>query len=297
MRPLALPILLLAACATPSGTVTTPTEMKMKEMQAAARGEAPPSAQPGVGQPNAAVANALQPRAVLTDEQSKKRDELDRRRTELQRRGEDHARESFELESRKKRVELDQAASVAQDVVALDAATREQRLAAEDLARFRSQEKPHRLAEDTLDVQQVADGLLDAREELAQLEMMYSESQLGDATAEIVLNRSKRRLERAQERYRLRVERSDELKTVTLPRDEETRVQAERTKSVALENLRRAQEKSRLEREAALRDLDFEGRKLARSAADITRDQAILDRDVTTWSHELAVAGSPAGSP
>ncbi|HEX5011470.1 MAG TPA: hypothetical protein VFY71_13830 [Planctomycetota bacterium] len=303
MKPLPLACLVaLAACATPKGTQMTAEQYRMMEMQqaaernaAGANGAAPAApAAPGMAtspQPAAGQA-ALTARTDLTPDQAKKRDDLDKRRTELQRRREDQARGAFELEQKRKRVELDQANAVAQADVALAAADREWRLAAEDLKRFREDERPRRLAEDALDVQVSADGLLEAAEELKQLEMMYSDSQLGDATAEIVLNRSRRRLSRAEERHKLRQERSDELKNVTLPREEDTRAQAEHAKAVALDNVKRSQEKDRLEREAALRDQDFEARKLEREEDDIKRDEAAYDRDMAAWTRELALVGT-----
>src|SRR6185295_1658408 len=97
---------------------------------------------------------------------------------------------------------------------------RDQRIAAEDLDHFTKVEQARRLADDALDMARSQDGLLETREELAQLEMMYSGGNLGDATAEIVLNRTRRRLQRAEEGHRLRTERSGELKTITLPREQ-----------------------------------------------------------------------------
>jgi len=287
-------LLLLTACATPTGTVVTPTELReMEAREAAARRQtAGEVLAVAGGVPASGV--VLPGQDGLTPEQQKKRDELDRRRTDLARKREDHARSTFELEQRRRRTELEQQSAVAQEAVALAQAERELRLASEDLQRFRAEERPRRLAEDALDLQQSADGLLETREELAQLEMMYEGSELGDATAEIVLNRTRRRLQRAEERHALRERRSAEVREVTLPREEDTRVQAERAKTVALENLRRNQEKDRLAREAALRDLDFDARKLERDAADLGRDDALLERDVSAFTRELALLGGSA---
>lgn len=291
MRRAAL-LLLLSACATPVGTVVTAAELReMEAREAAARREAAAAtAAPRAAAPVAAV--VLPGQEGLTPEQLKQRDELDRRRTELARRREDHARSGFELEQRRARTALEHQSAEAQEAVALAQAERDLRLASEDLARWRAEERPRRLAEDALDLQQSADGLLETREELAQLEMMYSASELGDATAEIVLNRTRRRLQRAEERHGLRERRSAELREVTLPREEDSRAEAERAKAVALDNLRRNQQKDRLAREAALRDLDFEARKLEREAADAARDEAILERDVAAFTRELSLAGS-----
>lgn len=289
-------LLLLAACGTTAGTVVTPSEMRENEArEAAARAAAAPAPATGPGGAVTAGATGLPAPEGLTTEQQKKRDELDKRRTDLARRREDQARNAFELDQRRRRAELEHASAAAQEAVSLEQAEREQRQASEDLARFRAEERPRRLAEDALDLQQSSDGLLETREELAQLEMMYSGAELGDATAEIVLNRTRRRLQRAEERHALRERRSAEFRAVTLARDEESRVASERAKSVALDNVRRQQEKERLQREAAQRDLDFDARKLDRDAADLARDEAGLERDVAAFTRELSLTGALAG--
>jgi len=134
----------LAACAGPKGTQVTAEQYKMMEMQqaaernaAAAGGAAPAAVAPGMAgapQPGGAPV-PLAARADLPPDQAKKRDELDKRRTELQRRKEDEARSAFELEQKRKRVELDQASAVAQGEVTLAAADRDWHLAAEDRER------------------------------------------------------------------------------------------------------------------------------------------------------------------
>jgi|GEM_PF-1910498 len=294
-------LLIATACAAPQGTRVTPTELRAMEMrEAAARQQAAAEAEVGgAPEPSPGVSGAMAPRSNLSPEQAKKRDEFDKRRTDIERRREDQARGAFELEQRRRRTLLEQESAVAQEAVALEAADRERRQAAEDLQRWRAEERPRREAEDALDLQVSADNLLETAEELKQLEMMYSTSELGDATAEIVLNRSRRRLQRAEERHHLRERRSDELRTVTLPREEASRLATDRAKAVALDNVRRTQDKERLAREAALRDLDFEARKLEREATDVARDQGVLERELASWTRELSLTGetASAGAP
>ena len=153
--------------------------------------------------------------------------------------------------------------------------------------------KPNRLAEDALGLQGSWDGLLETREELAQLEMMYKDSALGDATAEITLNRTKRRLQRAEEGHRLREKRSEDLKTLTLPRDEERLRLEVKAKTVALESARRSVEKGRMARAEALRGLDVEAGKLEREAADIERDEGLLQADRGRWDKKATASLAP----
>jgi hypothetical protein len=289
-------LLLLAACGTTAGTVVTPAELReIEAREAGARAAAANAPAPGPATAGAAGAAVLPAPEGLSPEQLKKREELDKRRTDLARRREDQARGAFELDQRRRRTELEHQNASAQEAVSLEQAERELRQAGEDLVRFRAEERPRRLAEDALDLQQSSDALLETREELAQLEMMYAGSELGDATAEIVLNRTRRRLQRAEERHALREQRSAEFRSVTLPRDEESRAAAERAKAVALENVRRGQEKDRLQRDAALRDLEFDARKQEREAADLARDEAALERDVAAFAREVSLTGALAG--
>ena len=169
----------------------------------------------------------------------------------------------------------------------------EARNATQDLAHFLAEEQPNRLAEDALGVQASWDGLLETREELAQLEMMYKDSALGDATAEITLNRTKRRLQRAEESHRLREKRSEDLKTLTLPREEERLRLEVKAKTVALESAQRAVEKGKLTRADSLHQLDVESAKLEREAADIERDDKLLEADRSKWDKKATVAQAP----
>ena len=301
-RPARFAVVLLAlagplACSGPSGREVTPNEMARMDREEAARQAA---VRNGVAAPEAQVSPREEAEAFvattdgsLTDEQAAKRDGLDRRRLALDRRRSDQARSLAELDAKADRVDLEQAAAMASEVVALAAAERELRTAQEDLDHFTGVVRQRRLDEDALAVQGSADNLLESREELAQLEMMYKDSQLGDATAEIVLNRSRRRLARAEEGHRLRLQRSEDLKSIELPRELENLQHALRAKQVALENVRRAQEKARLEREAARRDLAFERTKLDRELDDIGRDDKALARDLRAFEHEVAAGNVP----
>jgi len=284
-----------AGCTGPSGTYVTPSEL---DQRARAGGAA--TAAGGEGAPSArAVAAANQDRNGLSPEQQAKKDGFEGRTISLHRRAEDRTRSASELDQRRARVQLEQASAIASETLSLQNAEREHRLATEDLKHFIDVELPRRLAENALEMRGSADNLLETREELAQLEMMYSESDLGDATAEIVLSRTRRRLQRAEDGHKLREERSAELKTITLPREQERLAQELSAKTVTLDNVRRAAEVGALARAAALRDLDFEVRKLAREQDDIARDEMLLAAETARWERDVSAdnaAGAPAGA-
>ena len=285
-------ITVCAACASPEGERVTAADYARSQEQAAAaaalsqpRAESPGSTRPSGGP------------GALSDELVTEKNGLDKRVIDLGRRREDLARQRAELEQKRQRTALEQQSSEAEEALSLERAELEHRNATKDLDHFLQEQKPNRIAEDALSLQGSWDGLLETREELAQLEMMYKDSALGDATAEITLNRTKRRLQRAEESHRLREKRSEELKTLTLPRDEERLRLEVKAKTVSLDSARRAVEKGRLARAEALRSLDVETQKLEREAADIERDDTLLEADRTRWDKKATAAQAPQREP
>jgi hypothetical protein len=282
--------LLVPACSSPEGTYVTPADLD-------ARGQAKDAPSGGGGQ--GAMAAGAQGRTGLSPERQTQRDGFDAKIIAHARRREDHARGTLELEQKRTRVSLEQTSATASEAVAQRQAEREHRVATEDLAHFTEVEQARRLAENALELRGWNDNLLETREELAQLEMMYSESDLGDATAEIVLNRTRRRLKRAEDGQQLREQRSTELRTITLPRDLERLTLELAAKTVALENVRRTGEQGKLARAAALRDLDFESKKLVRDMEDIVREETLLTAEIARWERDVAAenaAAAPAGA-
>lgn len=281
-------ITVCAACASPDGERIPAADYQRSQQDAAAAAAlSTPRAEPPPGKSAGSGASAL-PDELVTEKNA-----LDKRVIDLGRRREDLARQRTELEQKRQRTSLEQQSSEADEALALERAQLDSRNATQDLEHFLAEEKPNRLAEDALGVQASWDGLLETREELAQLEMMYKDSALGDATAEITLNRTKRRLQRAEEGHRLRQARSEDLKTLTLPRDEERLRLEVKAKSVALESAQRAVEKGKLTRADALHQLDVEAAKLEREAADIERDDKLLEADRSRWDKKATTAQAP----
>lgn len=285
-------ILVCAACASPEGERVSAADYERS--QAPGQG-APALSVPRADSPSGGSASGGPP--ALSDELVAEKNALDKRVIDLGRRREDLARSRAELEQKRHRVALEQQSAEADEALALERAGIDSANAVEDLEHFLAQDKPNRLAEDALGLQSSWDGLLETREELAQLEMMYKDSALGDATAEITLNRTRRRLQRAEESHRLREERSETLKTLTLPRDEERLRLELKAKTVALESAQRAAEKGKLARAEALRALDVEAQKLDREAQDIERDDDLLEADRSRWDRKAAPSQSAQREP
>jgi hypothetical protein len=280
--------LLSAACSTPQGTRISGAELAERERAAAAAG-----AMPGTEVALAAAASGRD-RGGLSPERQVQRDGFDGRNITLARRREDHARATSELEQRRARVAIEHAVALASEEVTLRQAERDERVATEDARRFDEVDEKRRLAESALELRGSSDNLLETREELAQLEMMYKESDLGDATAEIVLNRTRRRLQRAEEGHQLREQRAADLRTITLPREREKLALELKAKTVALENARRQAEQGRMQRELAKRDLDFDLRKQARELEDIERDTILLQKEIERWERQMATENAAA---
>jgi hypothetical protein len=88
-----------------------------------------------------------------------------------------------------------------------------------ELAQFEESDAPNRLARSKLELARRRDALAEQQEELAQLEMMYEQQDLADKTREIVLQRGKRRVERAQEELAISERDAAALESRTLPRE------------------------------------------------------------------------------
>jgi hypothetical protein len=86
------------------------------------------------------------------------------------------------------------------------------------LIEFETYEHAAQLAESALALQMEKDAAQDAREEMEQLEVLYGVGDLADKTAEIVLRRAARGLERADEMMRLEEAAHRQLLQVSLPR-------------------------------------------------------------------------------
>ena len=90
-------------------------------------------------------------------------------------------------------------------------------LAAAKLEDFEKRTAPMKLEKARFALKRTEDGVLESREELEQLEMMYSEEELGDKTREIVIERAKRRLGRAERGLEIQLTELQNLEKETIP--------------------------------------------------------------------------------
>ena len=148
----------------------------------------------------------------------------------------------------------------------------EHKLAMTKLKDFEAHDAPQQLEEARLQLLRSEDWLKDSEEELAQLEMMYAEEDLADKTREIVLERSRRRLERARRDVALQHIALANLEEHSLPRETADLRSQMTEKARLLENLERAIEAHRLEKQIALMEAEAEVKRLKEEINKLDRE-------------------------
>ena len=136
----------------------------------------------------------------------------------------------------------------------------EQELALETarMQKFRQREVPNRIAWAELRLKQAQDRVKDSEEELHQLELMYAEEDFADQTKEIVLDRSRRRLERSHRDLELRHEDHAILTEKTIPLELAEHEQKVRQKELALDKAHRDAEASEVDKRISLMSAEAE---------------------------------------
>lgn len=138
------------------------------------------------------------------------------------------------------------------DALALQQAELAVRDAEEELKDFDAVEGRHMIVNAELGVKQADDMIADQKEELAQLEKMYKSEELTNATAEIVVRRARRSLERTQTYATLAKETLDSIVKVKHPQMRRRHAHAVENAASALAQLRAAQALSATQREVEL---------------------------------------------
>ncbi len=150
------------------------------------------------------------------------------------------------------------------DSLALDSGQAALRNAESDLKVFDEVEGKQMLRRAELSVKSIEDYVSDQEEELAQLEKMYKSEELTNATAEIVVRRAKRSLERLRVSLDMTRETARVVKDVSHPEHRRKHVHAVETARQALDALRAAQAHAKVQRETELAR--------ARAAAERAKD-------------------------
>ena len=160
---------------------------------------------------------------------------------------------------------------------------------------FLRHEKAHRDERKRLDREAWQHRQDDQKDELVQLEKMYTEDELTDATEEIVLKRSRRNLNRTVQNNALRDKiraYTDEYKEPLRQEDLELSVEQ---KTASSDRLLRGQAITRLKREAGLKRSDFALKNRRDHLARLERDLAKLD--VRAPRAGMLLHGAPEAAP
>lgn len=144
----------------------------------------------------------------------------------------------------------------------LEDAAMEQQKAQAALNAFETHEQAARIAESELELQQERDGAQDARDEMEQLAALYGQGDLAEKTAELVIRRAERSLERAEEALRIKDAAHRQLVNVTLPRELAELRHAARAAGTGLRKLEAGREIAQLEYSDEVMGLEAEIAKL-----------------------------------
>ncbi len=109
--------------------------------------------------------------------------------------------------------------STLESVAEMEDAKMELQKAQASLNSFETHEQAARIGESELNLQHERDGATDARDEMEQLAALYGQGDLAEKTAELVIRRAERGLERAEQSLRLMDAEHRQLLNVTLPRE------------------------------------------------------------------------------
>jgi multidrug efflux pump subunit AcrA (membrane-fusion protein) len=148
--------------------------------------------------------------------------------------------------------------------------------AARKLEAYLEKEKPFKLEDIRLRNQSSQHGLEDQRDELEQLEQMYREDELVDATEEIVLKRSRRRLASSLAWASLREQQNEHTLAHTEAIKQEGLEQDAALKIAALDRQRRTTAIKQVTRDAGLERSRFEMQKKLKDLEGLVRDRERL---------------------
>lgn len=210
---------------------TKPTQAAPVAAENAPAQETPPEAAPTVAQPSA-------------EDLKKKQDELQAKQKELRKKDRQLAKLERNLETAQIKLDktkLSHEHALRREQLGVTRREIELELARRRYDYFMQKSLPSRIAWSELGLLRVADNIREAREELEQLEMMYREDEVDEKTKEIVIGRSRVRLERSLRDQELRQADFDALMNESIPietREQELRFEdAEQTLERARESL------------------------------------------------------------
>jgi hypothetical protein len=180
----------------------------------------------------------------------------------------DEAAYQLEIATTKlERAKMDAEQGQIESALAVDKAKHELELAQKALDHYVNVEMPQKRARGELELTQMKDSLTEQEEELAQLELMYKGDDLGDKTKEIVIARTKRRLERVKASLALQTKDLDDLVNVQQPEQKAKLEVALKEKQSDLQRAESSAKSSAIDKQLAVKSQTMETEKLKREYA------------------------------
>lgn len=244
--------------------------------------ETPQEAAPTVAQPSA-------------EDLKKKQDELDAKRKEMRKKDRQLAKLERNLETAQIKLDktkLSHEHALLREQLSVSRREIELELARRRYDQFMQKSLPSRIAWSELGLLRVADNITEAREELEQLEMMYREDEVDEKTKEIVIGRSRVRLERSLRDQELRQADFDTLMNESIPietREQELRLEdAEQT----LERARESLLISELDRRINIIGAEDEITRIQGELEDAREEAAELKKQIEKLEAEIHAGGT-----
>ncbi|MBI5866189.1 MAG: hypothetical protein HZB38_17100 [Planctomycetes bacterium] len=210
----------------------------------------------------------------------------------------DRTRRDIELaEMRLQKTRMQNEIAEQQHGLAAAKARKDIEVAARKLKNFREKSKPERINRADLSLAYSQDNVRESEQELEQLEIMYKDDKFADKTKEIVLERGRRRLERARRSLQLEAEANDFLKAETLPLEELEQDLALKDKQDSLEKTLREHEIALIDQRMGLISGEAEITKLRDDLADTERDLKDFDRKQAEKAAKAASQPASASQP
>jgi len=165
------------------------------------------------------------------------------------------------------RAKMDAEQGQIESALAVAKAKLELSLAQKALDHYVSVEMVQKRARGELELTQMKDSLTEQEEELAQLELMYKGDDLADKTKEIVIARTKRRLERVKASLALQTKELEDQLTVQQPEQKEKLENAVKDKQADLDRAESTAKSSAIDKQLAVKSQTMELEKQKREYA------------------------------
>lgn len=165
------------------------------------------------------------------------------------------------------RAKIDAQQGEIESKLAIEKSKLELTLAQKALDHFVNVEMPAKRARGELELTQMKDMLTEQEEELAQLELMYKNDDLGDKTKEIVIARTKRRLERAKASLALQTKDLEDLLNVQQPEQKDKLENAVKEKQADLDRAESNAKSSAMDKQLGVKTQTMELEKQKRDYA------------------------------